>query len=120
MNLTTDKEKLHDMIDTSSIRGQALMLLLLNGPLTASEMSLTLNIPSKSLSSNLNTIKQDNSYIELKITKNQDRKNVYEFIGLYKSMSSSRRQGDQQQPIGFLERSFQAAFALMNTTIEDE
>lgn len=117
MELVTDKEKLSTMIDTESVRGRALNLLLINGPLTAAEMASALDMSIKSLSSNLNTIKQDATYIELSITKGADRKNVYELVGLYKSMRYARMERQTRmprQPIGALEQAFQSLFATMN------
>lgn len=117
MELVTDKEKLSTMIDTESVRGRALNLLLINGPLTAAEMASALDMPVKSLVSNLNTIKQDATYIKLSITKGSSRKSIYELVGLYKSMRYARmeRAARPIQPIGSLEQSYKSAFSLMNT-----
>ena len=48
--------------------------------------------------------------------KSRDRKNVYELVGLYKSMRYARveRAARTRQPIGALEQAFQSLFATMN------
>lgn len=115
MDLITDKDKLRTMIKTDSIRGRVLNLLLSNGPQTSTQMSEVLELPPKRIASNLASIEKEASYIEIKVTKNKERQNVYELIGLYKSMSKARaRREKREHPIGMRERTYQSVFAEMN------
>jgi hypothetical protein len=114
MGLVTNKEKLRDMITQDSIRGKALWLLLNNGPMTGDQLADALDVPRKSLVSNMNTIIQDASYISLKVTKNSEKRNVFELIGLHKPMRDFRtKDGKDSQPLGQLESKFFEAFSLM-------